>query len=163
VKKYLLAILSATIFFNCVSSAGSLLSLRLSKKQFMRRSLLFLAITALPILLFAQKPITGAIRGNVYDKETAQPVGFATIRVEGQNLGTISDINGFYSIANIPVGTYQISVSLTGYDLYETEVVVKKADTLGRIRTAGSGRTRKISCACIRRSSLSFSGSPGRQ
>ena len=61
----------------------------------MRRSLLLLAIAALPIFVFAQKPLSGAIRGNIYDKETAQPVGFATIRVEGQNLGTISDINGF--------------------------------------------------------------------
>ncbi len=94
----------------------------------MRLSILFLAFLALPHLITAQKTVNGSIRGNVYDKETAQPVSFATIRVEGANLGTISDVNGFFSIPNVPVGNYQVSVTLTGYDSYSMDVVVKKGE-----------------------------------
>ena len=94
----------------------------------MRLSLLFGAFLALPFLLNAQKANTGAIRGNIYDKETAQPISFATIRAEGANLGTISDVNGFYSINNVPPGTYQVSVSLTGYELFTASVTVKKGE-----------------------------------
>ncbi|MCC6282084.1 MAG: TonB-dependent receptor [Saprospiraceae bacterium] len=94
----------------------------------MRLLLLISAFLAFPILLAAQKPVNGAIRGNIFDKETAQPVGFATIRIDGVNLGSISDVNGFFSIPNVPVGSYKLSVSLTGYDLYETPVTVKKGE-----------------------------------
>ena len=94
----------------------------------MRLSLLLGALLALPILLNAQKSNNGAIRGNVYDKETAQPVGFATIRVDGVNLGTISDVNGFFALPNVPPGAYQINVSLTGYDSYTAQVTVKKGE-----------------------------------
>lgn len=94
----------------------------------MRLYLLLGAFFALPVFLNAQKANNGAIRGNVYDKETAQPVGFATIRAEGLNLGTISDVNGFFSISNVPPGTYQLTVTLTGYDAYSTQVTVKKGE-----------------------------------
>lgn len=94
----------------------------------MRLYLLAWAFFALPLFLIAQKANTGAIRGNIYDKETAQPISFATIKVDGANLGTISDVNGFYSISNVPVGTYTLTVSLTGYDLFSTQAIVKKGD-----------------------------------
>lgn len=94
----------------------------------MRLFIVFLAFAALPHLLIAQKGMTGAIRGNVYDKETAQPVSFATIRVDGISMGAISDVNGFFSIPNVPVGTYQLGVSLTGYDGFETQITVKKGE-----------------------------------
>lgn len=94
----------------------------------MRLSLFFWALIALPNLLIAQKATNGAIRGNVYDKETAQPVSFATIRVENANLGTISDVNGFFSIPNVPVGTYKLTITLTGYDVFSADVTVKKSE-----------------------------------
>jgi hypothetical protein len=94
----------------------------------MRFTTALLTLLAFPLFLAAQKADKGSLRGNVFDKETAQPVGFATVRLEGVNLGAISDVNGFFSLSNIPVGQYQLSVSFTGYESYQTPITVKKGE-----------------------------------
>jgi hypothetical protein len=78
--------------------------------------------------LFAQKTDKATIRGNVYDKATAQPVSFASIKLEGVPIGGSTDINGFFTLSNIPVGSYQLVVTYLGYDDFRTSVTVKKGD-----------------------------------
>jgi hypothetical protein len=78
--------------------------------------------------LFAQKTDKATIRGNVYDKATAQPVSFASIKLEGVPIGGSTDINGFFTLSNIPVGSYQLVVTYLGYDDFRTSVTVKKND-----------------------------------
>ncbi len=82
-------------------------------------SLLFIA-TAI-----AQKTI---VRGNVFDKDRAEPISFATVKIEGTNLGATTDINGFFSIADVPVGSLKIGVYYTGYETNVTEVTTKKGE-----------------------------------
>jgi hypothetical protein len=96
----------------------------------MKNLLNLLVLILLSASLSAQKAEKGTVRGNVFDKETAQPVGFATVRIEGANVGAISDVNGFFSIADIPVGTYQLVVSLTGYDTWSGEIAIKRGEIL---------------------------------
>jgi CarboxypepD_reg-like domain/TonB-dependent Receptor Plug Domain len=84
---------------------------------------LFLFLT--PALVFAQK---GTVRGNIYDKETAQPIAFATVGIEGASMGSNSDINGFFSIVDVPVGKYTLKVTYLGYEDYTEEIEVKKGE-----------------------------------
>ena len=83
--------------------------------------LLFLGLFSTTALL-AQK---GIVRGTVYDQETTQPVSFATVQLEGAALGVTTDINGFFTIANVPAGNYQLLVTYVGYDSTRTAVTVR--------------------------------------
>ncbi len=96
----------------------------------MRNLLFCLVLILLTGSLSAQKVDKGTVRGNIYDKETAQVIGFATVRIEGANLGTISDINGFFSLNEVPVGQYKLMVSLTGYDTWSVDITVKRNEII---------------------------------
>jgi len=96
----------------------------------MRNLLCCFVLILLTGSLSAQKVEKGVVRGNIFDKETAQPVGFATVRVDGANAGAITDINGFFSISDVPVGQYKLIVSLTGYDTWSGDIEIKRNEIL---------------------------------
>lgn len=58
---------------------------------------------------------TGTIQGNVKDLNTEEPLPYAKVFAEGTQVGAITDFDGNYSI-EIPVGTYTIVVTATGYE-----------------------------------------------
>ena len=89
----------------------------------MRHTITIFCLGLMPFFAMAQ---FGAVRGNVFDKETAQPVSFATVQVQGQNRGTTTDINGFFTIPNIPEGNQKLVVSYLGYDSTVVSVTIKK-------------------------------------
>lgn len=94
----------------------------------MKNCFLLLALLSLPLGMAAQKTDKGTIRGNVFDKESAQPVAFATVQIDGAAMGTSTDINGFFSISDIPVGTYRIKVTYLGYDDYLADIKIIKGE-----------------------------------
>lgn len=71
----------------------------------------------------------GTIRGHVYDSNSGEPVIFANVVVEGTTFGTNTDEKGFFTITNVPVGEYNLSVSYIGYEDY-TQAVVFKANAI---------------------------------
>ena len=98
----------------------------------MLRFLSIFTLLLLPALMLAQKTDKGIVRGNIYDKETAQPIGFATVALEGSGTqtGATSDINGFFTIANVVPGEYKLTVTYLGYDADARTVVVKGGEIL---------------------------------
>ncbi|MEZ4965814.1 MAG: TonB-dependent receptor [Saprospiraceae bacterium] len=96
----------------------------------MKNFLYTVVLILLPVLLTAQTEGKGSIRGNIFNKETAQEVGFATVRLEEANMGTISDVNGFFTISDVSVGQYSLIISLTGYETYRSQVEIKKGEIL---------------------------------
>lgn len=91
----------------------------------MRNLYVSLLIILLPTLLFSQK---ATIRGNVYDKASAAPVGFATVTLDGTGLGTTTDLNGFFTISNVPVGMQKLKITFIGYAEYTADVELKKGE-----------------------------------
>ncbi len=79
---------------------------------------LFLLLTILlPILVNAQD-ITQTIRGQIKDQQSGMPLPGATVLLidsEPMN-GTVSDIDGYFSLSGVPVGRQSIQVSMLGYD-----------------------------------------------
>jgi hypothetical protein len=74
---------------------------------------------------FAQ---TGSISGRILDQGTKEALPSAVIQIVGTQLGTAADIDGKFTIARIPVGTYEVRASLVGYEPHlETDVVVSVA------------------------------------
>jgi len=81
----------------------------------MRRTLLiFIFISLLfPISLFCG--ITGKITGAITDKESGEALIGVNVVLKGTGLGAATDINGYYSILNVPPGTYNLKATMIGY------------------------------------------------
>jgi len=77
----------------------------------MKRLFLF-ALLLLHFTAFAQQK--AVISGYVYDRQTGEVIIGATVAVENQPLGTMSNQYGFYSLP-LPKGTYTIVCSFLGY------------------------------------------------
>ncbi len=92
----------------------------------MKKIYSLLALALLAASVFAQKG--GTVRGNIYDKISAEPVGFASVGLTGTTYGTTSDVNGFFSISNVPPGKYGLEVTFLGYDKFTTEVELVKGE-----------------------------------
>ena len=79
-----------------------------------------------------------SIRGRIVDK-SGQTLPGATIFIESLHTGAISDINGFYTLANLPVGTYKIKISYVGYSPVELTITVPEGKTVERDVTLSEG------------------------
>jgi TonB-dependent receptor len=58
---------------------------------------------------------TGTIKGKVVDKDTKEGLPGANVIIKGTSVGTASDLNGMYSIPNVPPGTFTVQVTYIGY------------------------------------------------
>lgn len=58
---------------------------------------------------------TGKISGVVTDKDTKQPLPGANVVVEGTTMGAATDANGRYFILQVPPGSYNLIVTMMGY------------------------------------------------
>lgn len=69
----------------------------------------------LPATVYAQ--LVQTIKGSVTDKETHIPLIGVAISITdiSPNLGAVTDDNGNFSIANVPVGKHTVQVSYMGY------------------------------------------------
>ncbi|MCB0638203.1 MAG: TonB-dependent receptor [Lewinella sp.] len=90
------------------------------KQYFLGLLLLLLAASA-----FGQ---AGIIRGNVYDEETGEPIIYGNILIRGTDRGTNTDLDGFFSIAQLEAGTYTLIFSYTGYGNKEVTVELREGE-----------------------------------
>ena len=74
---------------------------------------IFLILTASQTPIFAE---SGAMQGMIVDQATQERLPAATVQVLGTTLGASTDVDGKFTIQDIPVGTYQVRVSLVGYE-----------------------------------------------
>ena len=58
---------------------------------------------------------TGKISGTITDASTKEPLISANVVIKGTSLGGTSDIDGSFTIMNIPPGVYSVTVSMVGY------------------------------------------------
>jgi TonB-dependent receptor len=66
-------------------------------------------------LLFALKALGGSVEGYIWDASTEEPLIGATVYIEGTTKGTITDLNGYYSLSGISSGEYVLVASYLGY------------------------------------------------
>ena len=117
-------------------------------KRFLLSSVLTLGVSS---LLLAQ---SGTVAGRVTDTDTGDPLVGANVTVMGTNLGAATDINGEYSIGNVPAGAQRLKADYIGYGSTTMEVDVP-ADGVDHTSTARShlDRMRRRTmcvCACVR-------------
>ncbi len=59
---------------------------------------------------------TGSIEGAVLDQASREPLPSANVQIPGTALGASSGADGRFTITGIPVGNYQLRISLVGYE-----------------------------------------------
>jgi len=81
-------------------------------------TVLLIAIISVPAI---SQTATQTVRGRVYDNTTKKPLPFSTIVVLNTEptLGTTADIEGNFSLENVPVGRRNFEVSMVGYEKYQ--------------------------------------------
>ncbi len=76
---------------------------------------------------------TGKISGKVIDAKTKEALVGVNVIIPGTSLGAATDINGEYSIINIPPNVYALRASILGYDPVEMREVHVSIDLTTKI------------------------------
>jgi outer membrane receptor protein involved in Fe transport len=80
------------------------------------------------VLVTAGAARGGTITGSVEDSRTGEALIGAGIKVVGTNLGGGTNLDGRFSIGNVPVGTYSLRVLYTGYTQKMVTGIIVLAD-----------------------------------
>jgi len=64
-----------------------------------------------------------ALRGKIVDADTREPLGYATVVIEGAGRGAVADVNGVFAVANLCEGTtYTVTVRHVECD-HQTQII----------------------------------------
>jgi hypothetical protein len=74
-------------------------------------------LTLITSSIYAQE-VVSSIRGKVLDADSDVPVPFASVALAGTNppIGAYADESGDFEISNLPVGRYDLIVTIPGYE-----------------------------------------------
>lgn len=78
----------------------------------MKRNVLLTLFSLLPLAVLAQN---GTVRGIIKDGKTKEALIGCTVQIGGTQLGTTTDIEGAFTLANVPVGTQSVVISYVSY------------------------------------------------
>ena len=73
---------------------------------------------------------TGTIKGRIHDNVENQALPFANVFLVDKNIGASSDINGYFIIDNIPIGTYDFQIRYVGYPDSVIQNLIVTKDTI---------------------------------
>ena len=79
------------------------------------------------MISFAQN--TAKISGVITDKDSKQPISFASISLKGLQVNAESDLTGNYELLTKP-GTYTVVYAFVGYKTFEKEVTIAENETV---------------------------------
>lgn len=80
-------------------------------------------------IVSAQK---ASVRGTILDKESAEPIIYATIQLENTTKGVNSDIDGFFNLVEVEPGDYSLVITYVGYDTLRTKVSLSPGQVLNQ-------------------------------
>jgi hypothetical protein len=92
----------------------------------MKRLTLFFLIMVVSSSLWAGN--TGKLTGKITDAQTKEPLPFVNVTINGTMIGGASDIDGNYTILNIPPGKYSVKYQYVGYQTKVVEGVIISID-----------------------------------
>ena len=100
----------------------------------MRRIIYVLSILIFAVLFFSTHVLAAGatIAGYVKDAKTGEALFSANIIIVGTSMGATTDINGKYTIPNVPSGKYAIRASYIGYKEQKAEIKLKEGEHLSQ-------------------------------
>lgn len=84
-----------------------------------------LLLMMVPAAVFAQ---SGSVSGKITDGVTGEDLPGANVYLLEIKRGASTDINGSYTIPNVPAGTYQVVASFLGYKQFKTTIDVGSSE-----------------------------------
>jgi hypothetical protein len=105
---------------------------------------------------------TGTLQGTVTDNSTTNPIAGALVNTSGGGSDT-TDANGFYQILSIPIGTYSVTASASGYTSSTVGgvVITAGATTTRNFSLTPSGGGCTLNCLRVTAITMSLSGRGG--
>lgn len=103
-------------------SLASELGNKMIKNKILGILFAFLILLNFNIQIFAAS--NGSIQGYVKDAQTDEPLVGANILLKGTSTGAATDLNGFYSITNIPAGKYTLIAKYLGYNTKKVDIQI---------------------------------------
>ncbi|MGQ9805770.1 MAG: TonB-dependent receptor [Chlorobiales bacterium] len=92
---------------------------------------LFIILALFCAIPASAQSVSGKLTGKVTDAETGEPLIRASVRIEGTKIGAVTDLEGNYTILNVPVGVYRVKASYIGY----TDVIVEGVKITSNLTT----------------------------
>jgi outer membrane receptor protein involved in Fe transport len=78
--------------------------------------------------VYSQK---ATIKGRLIDNETKEPLMYGIVLIEGTTQGTTTDLDGYYILENVPIGTLTLKASYVSYHpIVKQGVVVSEGETI---------------------------------
>lgn len=74
----------------------------------------------------------GTIRGFVYDEADGEPIIFTNVYLKGTTHGSATDINGYFTISQVPPGEYTLLITYLGYDTLSESITLKPSELITR-------------------------------
>lgn len=78
---------------------------------------------------FSQNNAYGSLKGKVIDAKDKSTLPSAEVSIHKGNFGSVTDINGQFSISKLPIGTHKMYVSFIGYETVIIEISIEKDKT----------------------------------
>ena len=97
------------------------------KKSLIQQTIALLILLSLTLTGNAQG--FGSLKGSVSDAATGDILPAATVTIEGTSTGTITDLNGEYTLPRLREGTHKISCIFLGFTTSTLEVNIRAGET----------------------------------
>jgi len=75
---------------------------------------------------------TATVRGAIYEKNSGQPVIYTNVFLKGTTNGAVTDLNGYFTISQIPAGDYQLIITYVGFDTLKIDLSLKPNDVVNK-------------------------------
>lgn len=86
--------------------------------------LFIIILIVLPISALAQSGNTGTVTGTITDANSGEPLPGANIILTQTLLGASSGLDGSFTIARVPAGSYQLKATMMGYTSQTNSVTI---------------------------------------
>lgn len=100
----------------------------------MKRFFTLLILVFTGLIAFAQNTVTGTL----VDKDTGDSIIGATVVLDGTSNGTTTDIEGKFTITDVPNGDQQIKISYLGYEDLIQSIAINGDVALGTLNLGSS-------------------------
>ena len=70
------------------------------------------------------------INGFVRDNATGEPISYANVFLSNTSIGAATNSDGYFVMSDIPIGKYEINISMIGYAVYKEEVDLSQGQSI---------------------------------
>jgi hypothetical protein len=96
---------------------------------YMKALKITLLLSIISLYSFSQN---ASIRGFIYEKESGEPVIFTNVYLLGTTYGASTDVNGYFTVTQIPAGEYTLIVTYLGFDTIREPVIIKPGQIINK-------------------------------